>query len=185
MMKKVTLLLMGTLFSLIGTVFLNSNIVFAAKNNVKVTGTLVNSPCVVLPENKTMEVDFGDIRLLDIYDPTYQLPRRELTLVLSNCDLTIAKKMKVKFIGAEHGQMSGYLALTGAEPNSGLGIGIELSSGEEIQVNHFSSLMPIIQAGKNELKFNTFLKATPDAINKKQIKTGKISATATFLFKYE
>lgn len=185
MMKKTTPLLIGTLFSLVGTAFLSSNVVFAAKNNVKVKGTLVNSPCVVLPENKTMDVDFGDIRLLDIYDPTYQLPRKELTLVLSNCDLTIAKKMKVKFTGAEHGQMSGYLALTGAEPNPGLGIGIELASGEEIKVNQFSSLVPIIQTEKNELKFNTFLKATPDAINNKQIKTGRIAATATFLFEYE
>ncbi|MEQ4709394.1 fimbrial protein [Providencia huaxiensis] len=184
-MKNTTSLLIGTLFTLISTAFLSSNIVFAAKNNVKVKGTLVNSPCVVLPENKMMEVDFGDIRLLDIYDPAYELPRRELTLVLSNCDLTIAKKMKVKFTGAEHRQMSGYLALTDTEHNPGLGIGIELASGEEIKVNKFSSLVPIIQAGKNELKFNTFLKATPEAINNKQIKTGQIAAIATFLFEYE
>ncbi|MFD1093615.1 fimbrial protein [Providencia vermicola] len=180
MMKKINQILLIGFLSLMG-----SYTTEAATNNVKIKGTLVNSPCVVLPENKNVEVDFGDIRLLDIYDPTYQLPRREMTLALSNCDLSIAKRMKVKISGAEHGQMPGFLALSGAESNPGLGIGFELSSGEEIKINQVSSLMPITQAGTNELKFETFLKVTPDSIADQQIKTGHISAIATFLFEYE
>ncbi|HCH7936792.1 MULTISPECIES: fimbrial protein [Providencia] len=179
-MKKINQLLLIGFFS-----FTASHIVVAATNNVKIKGRLVNSPCVVLPENKNVEVDFGDIRLLDIYDPTYQLPRREMTLTLSNCDLSIAKRMKVKISGAEHGQMPGFIALTGVESNPGLGIGFKLSSGEEIKINQVSPLIPITQSGKNELKFDTFLKATPDSIANQQIKTGHISAIATFLFEYE
>ncbi len=177
MMKNKILFL--TLFTLLG-----SGSSLAAQNNVKVKGTLVNSPCIVMPSDKNVEVDFGDIRLLDIYDSGFLFPRKELTLVLSNCDLTIAKKMKVKISGAEHGQMPGYLALTGSD-NPGLGIGIELTDGAEIKINQFSSLLPIIQQGKNELKFNTFLKATDESINNKQIKAGRVTATATFLFEYE
>ncbi|MEX6064782.1 fimbrial protein [Providencia hangzhouensis] len=76
--------------------FTASHIVVAATNNVKIKGRLVNSPCVVLPENKNVEVDFGDIRLLDIYDPTYQLPRREMTLTLSNCGSQYCKENESK-----------------------------------------------------------------------------------------
>jgi type 1 fimbria pilin len=45
--------------------------------------------------------------------------------------------------------------------------------------------MPISKAGKNELQFNSFIKATSDVVNNKQVKVGKISATATFIFEYE
>ncbi|HBO21391.1 fimbrial protein [Providencia sp.] len=164
--------------------FLASHLSLAATNNVKVKGSLVNAPCVVMPADKNVEVDFGDIRLLDIYDSSFQFPRKELTLVLSNCDLTIAKKMKVKFSGAEHNQLLGFLALSGTD-NQGLGIGVELVDGTAVKINQFSSLLPLIQAGKNELRFNTFLKATPESISNKQIKAGHIVATATFLFEYE
>ena len=185
-MKKQSILRVLFLF-MVSFVTMGSYQVLAATNNVKITGSLVNTPCVVMPENKNIEVDFGDIRLLDIYDLGFEFPRKELVLVLSNCDLTIAKKLKVKFSGSEHRELTGFLALNNADANSGLGIGIELANGNSTQmkINQFSSLMPIIQSGKNELKFNTFIKATPSAISNREIKAGHIAATATFLFEYE
>ena len=65
----------GILFVLLGNlVAMGTYPVQAAQNNMKIKGTLVNSPCVVLPENSTVEVDYGDIRLLDIYEPGFQFP---------------------------------------------------------------------------------------------------------------
>ncbi|MEX6064783.1 hypothetical protein [Providencia hangzhouensis] len=75
--------------------------------------------------------------------------------------------------------------LTGAESNPGLGIGFKLSSGEEIKNQSGFSINSYYSVRKNELKFDTFLKATPDSIVNQQIKTGHISAIATFLFEYE
>ncbi|MBC8654671.1 fimbrial protein [Providencia vermicola] len=109
-----------------------------------------------------------------------------LFLLMQSAYAAIAlDRTRVKISGAEHGQMPGFIALTGAESNPGLGIGFKLSSGEEIKINQVSPLIPITQSGKNELKFDTFLKATPDSIANQQIKTGHISAIATFLFEYE
>ena len=93
--------------------------------------------------------------------------------------------MKVKFSGTENLQLPGSLALTGSDLNPGLGIFIEQSDGTPMKINQFSSLMPISKAGKNELQFNSFIKATSDVVNNKQVKVGKISATATFIFEYE
>ncbi|MTC59815.1 fimbrial protein [Providencia rustigianii] len=176
----------GVLFALLGNLAAVATMpAQAAQNNMKIKGTLVNAPCVVLPENSKVEVDFGDIRLLDIYEPGFQFPNESFTLVLSDCDLTIAQKLKVKFSGTENLLLPGSLALTGSDLNPGLGIFIELTDGTPMKINQFSSLMPISKAGKNELQFNSFIKATSDVVNNKQVKVGKISATATFIFEYE
>lgn len=157
----------------------------ASANDLKVKGTLVNAPCVIAPADKDIEVNFGDIRLLDIYERGFEFSKKDLTLVISECDLSLAKKLKVKFIGTGHGQLPGFLALEGNDTNPGLGIGFETESGSPLLLNENSPMMVIESAGRNELKFKTFLKATQAAINNRTIKPGRFVSTATFLIQYE
>ncbi|ELX8379870.1 fimbrial protein [Providencia vermicola] len=166
-------------------IFMSSWSAFSLANDLKVKGTLVNAPCTIAPEDKNVEINFGDIRLLDIYERGFEFSKKELILVISECDLSIAQKLKVKFIGTPHHQLAGFLSLDGSDTNPGLGIGFETVDGKPVLLNENTDLILIEKNGRNELKFNTFLKASQDAINNKSIKPGRFSAAATFLIQYE
>ncbi len=158
---------------------------YSSANFMKVYGTLVNEPCTIDTPDKEVFIDFGDTRLLDIYERGFEFPKQELTLVLSECDLSLATKVKVKFIGTENIRLPGFLGFNDPASNPDLGIGFEYYDGTPIQINKFSNLMPLVKEGRNELKFYTFLKASDYGVQNRTMRHGRFAATATFLFEYE
>lgn len=158
---------------------------FSLANNMKVYGSLVNEPCTINPSDKELFIDFGEIRLLDIYERNFEFKKKEVKLVLSDCDLSLASKVKVKFLGTQNNNIPGFLGFNDASANPDLGIGFEYYDGTPVELNTLSNLIPLKQEGRNELKFYTFLKASDNGIANRTIRHGRFTATATFLFEYE
>lgn len=167
------------LFTVFCTIYTST--VFA--NDMKIFGNLVNTPCKI--STNDIEVDFGEIRLLDFYDSNFKLEKKDVTITLSDCDLSISRNFRIKFSGVENLKLPGFLALDNTDWNNGIGIGIESNNGSFLTLNKQSSLMDLLQNGQNDIKFRAYLKVTPEAIKNKTIKPGHFSAKAIFSFEYD
>lgn len=169
---------------IIGSFLLFSSSVFAAEN-LKIFGSLIVAPCKVLPENSQIDVSFHEIRLDDIYKSYFQFEKKDFKIILSECDISIAKQVKIKFEGKTHNELAGLLALDDGADNPDLGIQIATQDGIPIKIGDYTSLYNIPNNGLFELNFIAYLQATAKAISNKSIKPGHFSATAVFSLKYE
>ncbi|ODQ03295.1 fimbrial protein [Shigella sp. FC1655] len=169
---------------LIGGCLLFSSSVFAAEN-LNIFGSLIIAPCKVLPENAQVDVVFDEIRLDDIYKSYFEFEKKDFKIILSECDISIAKQVKIKFEGQTHNELAGLLALDDSANNPDLGIKITTKEGVPVKLGDYTSLYNIPNNGIFELNFIAYLQATAKAIADKSIKPGHFSATAVFSLKYE
>ncbi|HGN2348246.1 TPA: fimbrial protein [Proteus mirabilis] len=158
---------------------------FSFSDNLKIHGSLINTPCKVLPEDAQLEVDFGEIQLSDIYNNNPQIERKSFKINLSECDPSIAQQVKVKFDGKPHAKLLGLLALDESANNPELGIEITTKEGNPITLGEFSKLYNITHTGDIELNFGANLQSTPKGIADKTINPGYFTAKAIFSLKYE
>lgn len=170
--------------SIIGSCLLFSSSVFAAEN-MHIFGSLIIAPCKVLPEHSQVDVAFDEIRLDDIYKSYFEFEKKDFKIILSECDISIAKQVKIKFEGQTHNELTGLLALDDAANNPDLGIKITTQQGTSVNIGEYTSLYNIPNNGIFELNFIAYLQATAKAIANKSIKPGHFSATAVFSLKYE
>ncbi|MBG6026282.1 fimbrial protein [Proteus columbae] len=169
---------------IIGSCLLFSSSVFAAEN-LNIFGSLIIAPCKVLPEHSQVDVVFDEIRLDDIYKSYFEFEKKDFKIILSECDISIAKQVKIKFEGATHNELAGLLALDDSANNPDLGIKITTKEGIPIKLGDYTGLYNIPNNGIFELNFIAYLQATAKAIADKSIKPGHFSATAVFSLKYE
>lgn len=153
--------------------------------NLNVFGVLVVSPCKVLPEHQQVDVIFDEIILKDIYSNNFEFQKKDFKIVLSECDITVAKQVKIKFEGQQHSQITGSLALEDSANNPDLAIKITSDSGSAINLGDYTALYNIANNGTYELNFLAYLQATANALAEKSIKPGHFSAMAVFSLKYE
>ncbi len=170
--------------AIIGSCLLLSSSVFSAEN-MHIFGSLIIAPCKVLPEHSQIDIVFDEIRLDDIYKSYFEFEKKDFKIVLSECDISIAKQVKIKFEGATHNELTGLLALDDSANNPDLGIKIITKEGIPVSLGNYTSLYNIPNNGHFELSFIASLQATAKAIANKSIKPGHFSATAVFSLKYE
>ncbi len=172
------------IFYYIISFFLLLSSFFSFSDNLKIHGSLINTPCKVLSGDAQLEVDFGEIQLSDIYNNP-QIERKSFKINLSECDPAIAQQVKVKFDGKPHAKLLGLLALDDSANNPELGIEITTKEGNSITLGEFSKLYNITHTGDIELNFGANLKSTSKGITDKTINPGAFTAKATFSLKYE
>lgn len=178
-MKKIMLSQYIIGFSLFFTSF------FTLADNLNIFGSLIIAPCKVLPEHSQVDVVFDEVRLDDIYQNNFEFQKKDFKIILSECDISIAKQVKIKFEGQTHNELAGLLALDSSANNPDLGIKITTESGVAIKLGDYTPLYNIPNNGIFELNFIAYLQATAKAIADKSIKPGHFSATAVFSLKYE
>ena len=135
-----------------------------AADNLKLHGTLVAEPCVILPADADIQLDFGTVidKYLYLNGRTHG---QQFELRLSDCDLSLGNTVRMTFSGTENPKLPGLLALDSGSMASGVGIGIETDEG-----------VPVLKA---------YVKAEQAAIATKSIGRGSFSASATFNLEYE
>lgn len=154
-----------------------------AIENVKMTGALIEQPCLIAPGDESIQLDFGTI--IDKYLYLNKRTRgQEFQLHLSECDLSLGTTVSVAFRGTENRQLPGLLAIDSASKATGFAIGLETSEAQPLPVNKASSKYPL-RAGHNIISLKAYVQGEPQALTNQRIELGPFSATATFSLEYE
>ncbi|KPD03596.1 fimbrial protein [Moellerella wisconsensis] len=172
-----------SLYYLIGILFFYSSISLA--ENLNISGSLVNSPCKLLPSDSEVMIKFENLILRELYENTAGWEKKEFIIALSECDLSVGSSFKIKFTGDDSPNLKGYLALDQEQFKNKLAIGIETDSGLFLPLNEKPSLIQIKNNGRNEIKFRAYLKPTAEAIANKNIPIGNFTAKVVFTLAYD
>lgn len=155
----------------------------ASDNNVRLHGALVAEPCVIPPGDEVILLDFGTINDKYLYMNTRTLGQT-FQIHLEECDLTVGKAVRVTFTGVESNPLPGLLALDGSSGASGIAIGFETLSAEQLPLNKESS-ETLLQSGTNIIALKAYVQGEPEALTDRSIELGPFSAVATFHLEYE
>lgn len=157
-----------------------------ANPNMRFYGELVDDPCVINPGDETVILTFGNIPDNVFYTGVGRTNSQGFEIHLSECDLSINKKVSVTFKGDENQAMvgKGFLALSPSSNASGIAIGLEDANGSPLRINQQSSSIAL-DPGSSVLKFSAFIQAEPAAIANHSIKRGSFSAVAIFHLNYD
>ncbi|CAI1772235.1 Fimbria A protein precursor [Serratia quinivorans] len=155
----------------------------ADDNNVHLHGALVAEPCVILPGDEDITLDFGTIIDKYLYLNTRTLGQA-FDIHLEECDLTLGKTVSVRFTGTESTALPGLLALDGGSEATGIAIGLETPSAQPLPLNQASN-KSLLQEGSNSIALKAYVQGEPDALREQRIERGPFSAVATFHLEYE
>ncbi|MBC8944998.1 MULTISPECIES: fimbrial protein [Xenorhabdus] len=154
------------------------------RQNVRITMTVLAPPCVIKPEDKFMEVNFGNIINRDLY-LYHRTPSQQLRLHLEECDPRAAQKVKIRFIGQESREQPGLLAFSYGSSASGAAIGMEKLDGTPLPFNKTAQFRLSDTSSNNVIPFQAYVKADPSALLQNKIGVGEFNAMATFELSYE
>ncbi|CAI2146081.1 fimbrial protein [Serratia marcescens] len=162
-----------TLFS-----FANAN-----ENNVYLHGALVSEPCVILPGDEDIQLNFGTIIDKYIYTHTRTLGQK-FNIRLSECDLHLGQTLKISFQGQESTALPGLLAINAEGGAKGIAIGLENADGKPLPLNTESNAYSL-ESGSTLITLKAYAQGEPDAIANHTIGLGTFGTTATFKLEYE
>lgn len=147
-------------------------------------GELVNAACAVSTESSDQVVKLGQYRTASfakVGDTSAQIP---FTIVLNDCDSTVATSASVAFTGQTDATDPTILAVSsGDNTTTASGVGIEiLDSASKVLTPDGStfSTAHALTDGTNTLPFTARYKATAATAT-----AGQANADATFVMKYE
>ncbi|HEJ9059993.1 TPA: fimbrial protein [Serratia fonticola] len=155
----------------------------AGEKNVRLYGALVTEPCVILPGDEDIQLDFGTVIDKYLYLNTRTLGQ-SFEIHLVECDLTLGKTVRVTFTGTENSALPGLLAIDGSSEAMGIAIGLETAQAKPLPLNKASGKYTL-QAGSNIIALKAYVQGEPKAIANKTIERGLFSASATFRLDYE
>ncbi|MEX0446323.1 fimbrial protein [Xenorhabdus sp. SGI246] len=154
------------------------------RQNVRITMTVLAPPCVIKPEDKIMEVNFGNIINRDLY-LYHRTPSQQFRLHLEECDPRVAQKVKIRFVGQESREQPGLLAFSHGSSASGAAIGMEKLDGTPLPFNKTAQFRLSDTSSNNVIPFQAYVKADPSALLQNKIGVGEFNAMATFELSYE
>ncbi|CAI1945811.1 MULTISPECIES: fimbrial protein [Serratia] len=152
-------------------------------NNLHFYGALVAEPCVILPGDEEIQLDFGTIIDKYLYLNT-RTGGQKVEINLAECDPSLGKSVKVTFKGTENLALPGLLAIDGSSTATGIGIGLETLGARPLPVNKESGEYPL-QKGSNQIALKAYVQGEPQAINQKKIGLGYFSVVATVNLEYQ
>lgn len=152
-------------------------------NNVRLYGALVAEPCVILPGEEEIQLDFGTVIDKYLYLNKRTLGQR-FEVHLAECDLSLGNTVKITFVGPENSALPGLLAIDNSWGASGIAIGLETMKSAFLPLNKASQFYPL-QAGSTRIALKAYVQGEPEAIATKRIGRGPFRATATFRLEYE
>ncbi|WP_340621626.1 fimbrial protein [Xenorhabdus siamensis] len=154
------------------------------RQNVRITMTVLAPPCVIKPEDKVIEVNFGNIINRDLY-LHHRTPSQQLRLHLEECDPRVAQTVKIRFVGQESREQPGLLAFGHGSSASGAAIGMEKLDGTPLPFNKTAQFRLSDTSSNNVIPFQAYVKADPSALLQNKIGVGEFNAMATFELSYE
>ncbi|TQI82262.1 type 1 fimbria pilin [Serratia fonticola] len=154
-----------------------------AQDNMRFYGALVAEPCVIPPGKETITLDFGTVVDKYLYQHQRTLGQR-FELHLAQCDLSLAKRVKVSFTGVPNMALPGMLALDGGSEAQGIAIGLETLDAKRLPIDEPSEQYGLL-AGSNIIVLRAFIQGEPKALMDRTIKRGSFAGTATFTLEYE
>lgn len=176
-----------SLSTLMGLSFAASSLLYIplshSSGDVYVHGRLIAEPCTLMPGDEEIEVDFDTIVDKYLYINTRTHPE-PFSIHLIDCEVGIGEGVKVGFMGTEHPNLPGLLALDTDSVATRVGVGILDSAGKLIPINSETPLY-LLENGSNTLNFQGYVEAELDAIRNKTIGLGTFKATAVFILNYD
>lgn len=172
----------GRPFWLLGIALLFSSLAQGA-DNMHFHGALVAEPCVVAPGDEHLTLDFGNVVGKYLYQ-NQRSPSQTVVLHLSQCDLSVAKGLKVTFSGTPNPVLPGLLALEPGSQARGIAIGLETAEGRPWPLNQAGAVQVLVP-GANQINVRAYLQGEPAALANRSIKEGPFTAVATFRLDYE
>lgn len=158
----------------------------AASSDVDFEGTLVAEPCVVATggDGDNVVVDFGTIAQKTFYS-TYgrRTWLQSFHILLTECDLSLGKEVKIAFIGAEDGEQPGLLAVTSNTGVSHVAIGLQTASGNDLDINKQTNAYTL-NTGNTQLNFKVYVQASTEGVKNKSVGMGAFEAVSTFELEY-
>ncbi|KNC92877.1 type 1 fimbrial major subunit FimA [Trabulsiella odontotermitis] len=147
-------------------------------------GELVNAACAVSTASSNQTVELGQYRTATFTKTGDTSAKIPFSIVLNDCDPTVAATAAVAFSGSIDGDDSTLLAgASGDNSTTAAGVGIQIldNASSVLTPNGamFSAAQNLVQ-GTNTLHFSARYKSTADTTA-----PGQANADATFVMKYE
>lgn len=158
----------------------------AFSSSVELKGSLVSEPCVVATgsDGENIVVDFGTIAEKTFYSSygrrTWLQP---FHILLTECDLTIGKEVKITFTGVEDTEQPGLLAVSSTNGVSHIAVGILSSAGKILNFNEQTDAYTLT-SGRTQLDFKAFVQASDEGVKNKTVGRGVFQAASTFELEY-
>jgi major type 1 subunit fimbrin (pilin) len=152
--------------------------------NVHFKGELVNAACAVSTDSSNQEVKLGQYRTASFAKTGDTSAKIPFSIVLNDCDPTVAATAAVAFTGQVDAKDNTLLAVASSDnADTATGVGIEIldTASATLAPNGatFSTAQNLVE-GTNTLRFTARYKATADTTA-----PGQANADATFVMKYE
>jgi len=163
---------------------------FAAEKQVSAdvdfTGTLVAEPCVVSPgpDGDNVVVDFGTIpdkTFYSIYGRRTGL--QSFHILLTECDTTLSKEVKVTFTGTEDAEQPGLLAVSSSSGVKHVAIGLQTHTGDDLPFNKQTQGYTLYD-GNTQLNFKAYMQASDEGVANHSVGRGAFEAVSTFELEY-
>lgn len=154
--------------------------------DVDFKGSLVAEPCIVSPggEGDNVVVDFGTIpekTFYSIYGRRTWL--QAFHILLTECDTSLGKEVKITFTGAEDAEQPGLLAVSSSSGVKHIAIGLQTYTGEELPFNKQTQGYTIYN-GNTQLNFKAYVQASDEGVSNHSVGRGAFEAVSTFELEY-
>jgi type 1 fimbria pilin len=154
--------------------------------DVDFKGTLVEEPCLVAPgsEGDNIVVDFGTIPEKNFYsiygNRTWS---QSFHILLTECDVSLGKEVKVTFKGVEDREQPGLLATSSNLGVKHIAVGLQTHTGTNLPINKQTAGYAI-NNGSTQLNFKAYIQASNEGVKNHSIGQGAFEALATFELEY-
>lgn len=154
-----------------------------ASSEISFSGTLIEEPCTLDPNDNAINLDAGTVinKMLYSHTRTNGLP---FALHLLECDLSLGNNVTLTFNGVEDLEQPGLLAFDASSTASGVALGIETLEHVLLPINQPLSKIEL-EPGNNQIDLMIYISASLDAIKEKKILPGSLSGLMSFGLEYE
>jgi len=154
--------------------------------DVDFKGTLVAEPCVVSVggDGDNVVVDFGTIpdkTFYSVYGRRTWL--QAFHILLTECDTTLGKEVKITFTGTEDAEQPGLLAVTSSTGVKHVAIGLQTHTGAALPFNKQTQGYTLYE-GNTQLNFKAYVQASDDGVANHSVGRGAFEAVSTFELEY-
>lgn len=155
-------------------------------SDVDFKGILVAEPCIVSPggDGDNVVVDFGTIAEKTFYSVygrrTWLQP---FHILLTECDTSLGKEVKITFRGTEDDEQPGLLAITSSSGVQHVAVGLLTHTGAELPFNKQTQGYTLT-ADNTELNFKAYIQASDEGVKNHSVGRGAFEAISTFELEY-
>ena len=103
--------------------------------------------------------------------------------MLTECDTTLGKEVKVTFTGTEDTEQPGLLAVASSTGVKHVAIGLQTHTGADLPFNKQTQGYTLYE-GNTQLNFKAYVQASDEGVKNHSVGQGKFEAVSTFELEY-